>query len=140
MIANNKTRLLSRTISGDDVVIDRATGLMWPKDFSGAGGNMGVTRTWSQATIWALVLNFAGFTDWTLPNAFELLSLAVLAGAAPHIDPIFDNRVSADFWSSTTRPTMTTWAYLVNWTTDPVLTYLLKTFSFRVIAVRESRL
>lgn len=138
-VATNKTRFTSKTISGDDVVIDRATGLMWPKDFSGAGGNGGATRTWSQATGWAYFLNFAGFTDWRLPNGLELISIAQFEGASPYVYPIFDNPVNSDFWTSTTRPGLTTDAFHVTFLYPHLATFA-KTFSFRVIAVRDSRL
>lgn len=137
--SNNKTRFLSKTISGDDVVIDRATGLMWPKDFAGAGGSSGQTKTWAFSFVWAAALNFAGFDDWRLPNAYELISIAIFEGAAPYVHPIFDNPVNSDFWTSTTRPGATTNAYLVTFL-YPHLATLAKTFSFRVLAVRDSRL
>ena len=41
--AQNRTRFVSVTISGGDVVIDRATGLMWSADGNEAGCNNGNT-------------------------------------------------------------------------------------------------
>lgn len=140
--SNNKTRFIAKTIGGDDIVVDRATGLMWPKDFSGVGGNNGVARRWSgpgNAIGWAASLVFAGFDDWRLPNALELLSIAEFQGASPYVYPIFDNPVNSSFWTSTTRPGLTTDAYLVTFL-YPNLTTFVKTFLYRVIAVRDSRL
>jgi hypothetical protein len=138
---NNKNRFVSKTISGDDVVIDRATGLMWPKDHQGAGASAGTQRRWSgpgNAVGWSLGLVFAGFDDWFLPNALELLSLAQFDAAigAPYVWPLFTNTRSASFWTSTTRPSDATNAYTVDFT-YPVLTFFAKTFFHYALAVRE---
>lgn len=137
--SNNKTRFVTKTISGDAIVIDRATGLMWPKNFNGNGGYGGGTRTWTQAVSWAFALTFAGFGDWRLPNALEMISIARFEGAAPCVHTIFDNRSSGDFWTSTTRPTSTDQAMLVQFA-YPGLGMMLKTLSFRVFAVRDTAL
>jgi hypothetical protein len=47
---------------------------MWPKDGTRAGYYSGGTRTWNEAIDWASGLNFAGHTDWRLPNINELKS------------------------------------------------------------------
>ena len=39
--ANNKVRYIAKTIGGDDVVIDRATSLMWAADGTAAGCGSG---------------------------------------------------------------------------------------------------
>ncbi len=77
LIANNKMRLLLRTIAGDDVVFDRATGLMWAADGSGAGCNNGNPLTFAAAIALANGLDFAGYTDWHIPNVSELHSILV---------------------------------------------------------------
>lgn len=73
-IANNKTRFIAKTFNGDDVVVDRATGLMWAAD-GAAAGCLIVTSSLIQCITYAEGLTFAGFSDWRVPNLFELLSL-----------------------------------------------------------------
>jgi len=119
--ANNRDRFIIRTIivnGGVDVVLDRATGLMWPRDLTAAGANNGNLTQWNPAIDWALALDFAGFTDWRLPNILELFSLATQAGAAPLIWGVFQNcRTGTPYWSSTTLPLTTDEAWTVNFAT-----------------------
>lgn len=101
--ANNKTRFIAKTIAGDDVVIDRATGLMWAADGSAAGCNNGAIIAWNNAIDYALALDFAGFTDWRMPNINELLSITDYTKNNPAIleDPPFENTHNFPYWSST---------------------------------------
>ncbi len=79
--------------NGDGTVIDNATSLMWMKVDNGKlkVGKM----NWQQALEWAENLEYAGYSDWRLPNAKELHSIVdytrcpdVTNSAA--IDPIFE--------------------------------------------------
>jgi hypothetical protein len=79
--------------SFDGTVTDKATGLMWMKVDSGKlkAGKM----NWQRALEWAENLEYAGYSDWRLPNAKELQSIVdylrspdVTKSAA--IDPIFE--------------------------------------------------
>lgn len=54
---------------GDGTVTDRATGLMWMKEDCGRG------MTWEDALAYCENLEFAGHSDWRLPNAKELQSI-----------------------------------------------------------------
>ncbi|GAH98409.1 unnamed protein product, partial [marine sediment metagenome] len=58
--ANLKTRFEVRTIGLVDVVIDNATGLMWPKDVAGDGGIMAISDFWAAQMGFAEALDFAG--------------------------------------------------------------------------------
>lgn len=61
-----------KSINGNDVVIDHATGLMWHQS-----GSMDFMR-WNGAKEWIRVLNnrgYAGFKDWRLPTLDEAVSL-----------------------------------------------------------------
>ena len=97
--------------NGDGTITDRATGLMWTAGDSGAGLN------WQDALAYAENLEFAGYSDWRLPDTKELQSLADYSrspgttGSAA-IDPLFtctditNEAGEADFpsyWSSTTH-------------------------------------
>lgn len=75
LVLNNKTRFIIQTLNGDDVVIDRATGLIWAREINEAGCNNGATATWDNAIDYCNNLSFAGFADWRLPNLNELFSI-----------------------------------------------------------------
>jgi len=100
-IADNKTRFIAKTINGDDVVIDRATGLMWAADGAAAGCNNGGTLNLTDAIVYANALDFAGFTDWRLPNINELFSIVKHLSTNPSIyTDFFSNTVNNHYWSS----------------------------------------
>jgi len=83
--------------NGNGTVTDRATGLMWMQVDSGAlkaGKNRDGKLNWEEALAWAENLEYAGHSDWRLPNVKELQSIvdytrspATTNSAA--IDPIF---------------------------------------------------
>ncbi len=118
--ANNKARYRLVTIAGDDVVIDHATGLMWAADGAAAGCLNGNTVAWLPAIAYPPALDFAGFTDWRIPNVKELFSLiehdaALSVAGSPLIQqPPFSNTVTGNYWSATTRPGNTTTAMHVS--------------------------
>jgi len=103
-IAANRVRFKVWTIGANSFIIDKATGLMWPKNFSGDGGNGAVTDAWIAGITWALGLTFGGFTDWRIPNLFELFSIVNLSLSNPCVPAIFENVVSGGYWCSTTTP------------------------------------
>lgn len=99
---NNKTRFIAKTIDGDDVVLDNATGLMWAADGNELGCNSGNTLAWIAGVQYAIALDFAGFTDWRLPNVNELVSLINRGLFDPAIEePPFSNTTLFKYWSST---------------------------------------
>jgi len=132
-------RFLPKTLSGDDVVIDRATGLMWPQSSNGPGGCNGIAQRWSNAIIWCGLLNFAGFTDWRMPNIVEFFSMydfSVVGGPVEARDwPPFD--LTRDpFWTSTTKP-LTTNAWVMFFGGGGIVYVLDKDDEINVLAVRE---
>jgi hypothetical protein len=78
-----------RSISGDSVVIDHATGLMWHQN--GSGEHM----KWNEAKDWVRSLNnreYAGYLDWRLPTVEEAASLLESSNRnSTYIDPVFSN-------------------------------------------------
>ncbi len=104
--------------NGDGAITDLTTGLMWMRDDSGFFniGDNGALN-WEQALDWAENLEYAGYSDWRLPNAKELHSIvdytrspATTSSAA--IDPIFKCTSIIDeggetnypfYWTSTTH-------------------------------------
>ncbi|MBF0102789.1 MAG: DUF1566 domain-containing protein [Desulfobacterales bacterium] len=106
--------------NGNGTITDSATGLMWMQDDSGylkAGSNADGKMNWKEALEWAEHLEYAGYSDWRLPNAKELQSIvdyskspATTNSAA--IDPMFKVSLIIDeggetnypfYWSSTTH-------------------------------------
>lgn len=57
------------TDNGDSTITDNATGLMWMKNDSKAG------MTWQNALSYSENLQYAGYSDWRLPDAKELHSI-----------------------------------------------------------------
>ena len=90
----------------DGTITDHATGLTWQKADSGK------TMNWKEALSYAEKLEFAGKSDWRLPNIKELQSIVDYSRApdatdkekrGPAIDPVFELTDNESwFWSSTT--------------------------------------
>jgi hypothetical protein len=111
--------------NGNGTITDSATGLMWMKNDNGTG------ILWENALSYAEGFEYAGYTDWRLPNAKELQSIVDYRRSpattnSPAIDTIFNcapitneaNQADYPFyWSSTTfsslTPTNGTWAVYV---------------------------
>jgi len=97
----------------DGTVTDRATGLTWMQADSGKG------MDWPSALGYAETMDFAGHSDWRLPNAKELQSIldynrSPTSTRSAAINPVFNctEIVSEDgqkdyghYWSSTTHVT-----------------------------------
>jgi hypothetical protein len=109
--------------NGDGTITDRATGLTWLQLDSGhleAGENGDGKLNWEQALRWAEDLEYAGHSDWRLPNIKELQSLVDYTRSpdttrSAAIDPIFRATAIRDavgkvnyafYWSSTTHKRM----------------------------------
>jgi hypothetical protein len=79
-----------KTIKGDKVVVDKATGLMWHQ--SGSDNWM----LWEPTKEWIRKLNkggYAGYHDWRLPTVEEAASLLEPSKKKGYyIDPIFSNK------------------------------------------------
>lgn len=103
LLVSNKTRFISKTINGDAVVIDRATGLMFAADGNAVGCNNGAGLNWNDAIDYANNLDFAGFTDWRIPNILELMSTINFRATSPCIyTTFFPNTAATYYWTSTT--------------------------------------
>lgn len=83
--------------NGDGTIVDLSTGLMWQKSDSGKGVD------WEEALLMAQNSEFAGYSDWRLPNVKELQSIVDYSGVYPAIDQNFFDITDKDsyFWSST---------------------------------------
>ncbi len=81
------------TVGSDEIVTDSATGLIWQKGHA-AG------KRWKEALEYCENLDYAGYTDWRLPNINELVSLMNYDKHIPASD--FPDIPLEYFWSSTT--------------------------------------
>ena len=64
--------------NNDGTVTDKATGLMWMKVDSAklkAGKNKDGKMNWQEDLDWAQNLEYAGYSDWRLPNVKEFQSI-----------------------------------------------------------------
>lgn len=92
-----KGSFTTSTIGGDIVVTDSTSGLMWQKtleDFT--------SYTWVRALKYCENLEYAGYSDWRLPNKNELASLLDYDKSDTHFSD-FPDMEAQDFWSSTTH-------------------------------------
>ncbi len=103
-LLNNRTRFIALTLSGDDVVIDNATGLMWAADRDAAGCYNGNQENFANAVSWGLSLTFGGLYGWRLPNINELFSLRDRDTYNPMIDDNYFTCYNDWYGTSTTNP------------------------------------
>jgi len=104
------------TDNGDGTITDKATGLMWVKDPSQLGGVWGTPgsparQSFVNAIAECETLNYAGHTDWRLPNLFELLSLIKWTVSNPCIDTTFfvNTQTGVEYGCSTSNIFHTQW-------------------------------
>jgi hypothetical protein len=123
---NPSTTQLSYTDNGNGTVTDNRTGLMWKKcsepDTTTNCSGTPNTYSWTNAISQCENLNYAGYTDWRLPNTKELFSLIKYQGSnGPYIDTTyFPNTVSGYYWTSTTYAPNTTDATFVSFSNGNV--------------------
>lgn len=109
---------LDYTDNGDGTITDNNTGLQWEKKSDdGTIHDKDTTYTWEDAfAVHVATLNtdqFAGHTDWRLPNARELVSIVNSQNFNPSVSPAFNTNCVANatvltgsctssfYWSST---------------------------------------
>jgi hypothetical protein len=105
------------TDNGDGTVTDNLTGLMWAKNANLASGTM----SWNDAIDYANNLSLGSegcgisYTDWRLPNRFELESLQDLGNRVPALPTghPFSYVQSNYYWLSSTSASYTTSAWYV---------------------------
>ena len=129
------------TDNGDGTITDYTTGLMWEKkDDSGGIHDAANTYSWSTgtnnmngtiATTFLATLNggggFAGYTDWRIPNRFELETLLNIGAVEPSVHEAFragcspgckattcSCTIAGNYWSSSTLLSSPSSAWLVS--------------------------
>lgn len=136
---DNLNRFIDKTLEGDAVVIDRATGLMFPADGQSAGCNNDAgLANWEDAIDYCNALDFAGFTDWRLPNLQELGSiLRMHVGISRHIYSNWSNISVFNYWTSTTDSNDDTQAILILFNTGRTGATFKSVSGKRLMAVRS---
>ncbi|MBR4531388.1 DUF1566 domain-containing protein [bacterium] len=81
------------TKDGDEIVKDSATNLVWQKGYT-------AELEWKEALAYCANLNYAGYTDWRLPNKNELLSLVDYSKTTKPLS-MFPGNEGNYFWTST---------------------------------------
>ena len=96
------------------VTVDNRTGLMWVTNPADAG--MDVTYTWPLALAACEASVFAGYTDWRLPNARELMSIVDYSkSVGPTLNAaFFPNTHPNYYWTGTTYAPDPTLAWYVD--------------------------
>jgi hypothetical protein len=106
----------------DGTVTDTCTGLMWQKETPNPGAIHGATPegwvTWESGLRYCEQLEFAGHSDWRLPNVQELSSLIMYnqpVAEAPTIAGPFQETTGTytSYWTSTTMEAYPAWAWAV---------------------------
>lgn len=82
--------------NGDGTISDPLTGLMWRK------AEDGQLRSWQDALAYCESLEFAGYSDWKLPNVRELETIVDESRYPVSIDPVFTVNPNTNVYSSST--------------------------------------
>jgi hypothetical protein len=95
--------------NGDGTVTHKLTGLVWMRCAMGqtwdkaTASCTGTAATYTWDAAMALKSDFAGKTDWRLPNIAELLTIVEHENYSPAINTtLFPNTPGGGFWSSST--------------------------------------
>ena len=89
--ASAQERFYVTGAAGQQTVLDRATGIMWAKEYE-------TSKTWKDAMAYCEALDYGGYTDWRLPNVTELGSLVDVGQSNPA--STFPDMPDYYFWSS----------------------------------------
>ena len=118
--------------SPNRVTVDNVTGLMWLSSHDDAG--LWAYYALEDALAQCEGLDYAGYTDWRLPNVRELLSIVDYSAAvAPRINTTaFFGTDSMSYWSSTTVASDTTKAWSVDFSNGNIV----RNFKSGALAIR----
>ncbi len=96
MTEAGKSALKERWERKGDIVIDKKKNLMWQDNSSAKS----VKRDWSGAKRYCQNLSLGGYSDWRLPDYYELLSIVDYDRHHPAIVSLFKNTNSGGYCSS----------------------------------------
>jgi len=107
--------------NGDGTISDRGTGLTWVKDpVTDLGTPFDAAMDFDTAIANCEALNFAGYSDWRLPNIRELQSIIDYGLNSPCMDPIFTT-LQTFYWTSTTYSGWAPGAWALDFGYSPVM-------------------
>ena len=101
----------------DVVTIDHVTGLMWASDGAGYGCYDGDSLNWATAAVYVNGLNidnFAGHSDWRIPNLRELESIRYIGWNPMVKHEYFPNTWGGWYWTSSNPFGVGTQKYRLN--------------------------
>ncbi len=110
-------------ISKNGIAKDSATGLQWQDEpYTQAeqtaydkNTNSGKAGNWQYAKAYCENLTLGGFSDWRLPNIYELNTLLDnTKSSKPYVIDGIENIASSHYWSSTTNASNSSNAWNVN--------------------------
>ncbi len=93
-----------------DIVTDTMTGLQWQDDDAA----ITINGNWTTAIDYCENTLAMGGYNWRLPSKNEMLSIVDYSQHDPAISPVFANRSSDLYWSSTTLANFTSYAWDVD--------------------------
>ena len=94
-----KETTISKKESNESIFSDSATGLVWQDDSEAKTNN----EDWNKAKSYCENLTLGGYSDWRLPNIYELTTLLDNTKAKnPYVIDGIKNIDSVGYWSSTT--------------------------------------
>ena len=114
--------LSAGVISQNGVAKDSATGLMWQDEpYTQAeetayknNTNNGKAGNWNYAKAYCENLTLGGYSDWRLPNIYELTTLLDnIKSSDPYVINGIKNIASSNYWSSTTNASNSSGAWFV---------------------------
>ncbi len=120
--------------NGDGSFRDQLFGLVWCNSVSTD------SMTWDQALQYAEKLDYAGHTDWRLPNIKELCSIVDRTRNAPAINTAFVHSApSTRYWSSTSQYKQAANAWFVDLKSSGLSSYDPKILRHSVLCVRDDK-
>lgn len=107
--------------NGNGTVTHKVTGLIWKRCAEGQAWSnnscSGESSLYSYAQTTQLTSNFAGHSDWRVPNVAELESIVEYAAYQPAINAqIFPTTSVTQFWTSTVATDDVDWAWFIGFT------------------------
>ena len=101
------------TISGQNIVLDKKTGLEWQQTIPSTG------YTWSQANTYCNNLSYGNYSDWRLPTPKELFTIINDSTYAPatYTDYFTNTASDANYWTSkkVAGNTSLAWTVSIRW-------------------------
>jgi hypothetical protein len=94
-------------------VVDSKTDLVWQDHYSDNSGDI-AKKSWSDAITYCEDRNESNYNDWRLPNKKELLSILAYTNPNAGIDNQFTQTGAGEYWSSSSYPSDTTKAWVVD--------------------------